>query len=118
MTAWPNHCPAGLRTLDLANNSLPHLPSALARATNLERLRLSDNRQLAVTATGVDATLARLPRLAVLELQRSGTEEAALDVLKRDLPHLSIVTDASRGADPVWSQGAPSAVLNEEPFGL
>lgn len=96
------HCCAGLEELELSRNDFSEVPRALAAATSLRTLDLTECPNLRLAEADVHDVLLRLPRLARLSV---GTRtwlgrgrgpgaprqrRAVLDVLRRERPGLQI----------------------------
>ncbi|KAL4443523.1 hypothetical protein ABPG75_011260 [Micractinium tetrahymenae] len=79
---------SGLTSLNLAGNAFTSLPPALARATSLVCLNLSNMDSMALSTADVDALLARCPRLASLRLWCNGGRPAVCKRLLCIAPHL------------------------------
>ncbi|KAL4443522.1 hypothetical protein ABPG75_011259 [Micractinium tetrahymenae] len=81
---------SGLTSLDLSGNAFTALPPALALATSLVRLDLSDNTSMPLTTGDLDALLALSPRLSSLLLLDTRAEW----------------TYANEQSGPVWAPAA------------
>ena len=83
--------PAGLAHLSLSDNSLQSLPPALAAATALTALDISDNPRLALDMWGV-YTLAALPRLQRLAAWGTATPSPVWRAAQEAMPRLRVVS--------------------------
>lgn len=86
----PGLAHAGLTELNLGGNALTGLPPNLAAASRLERLQLADNEQLLLTQASANV-LASLPRLRLLKLDGSQSNQGLVEQLRRRSPDLDIL---------------------------
>ncbi len=82
--------PAGLEALHLPCNTLARLPPALSAATNLTKLCVLDNPQLALTDSCIDGVLMRMKQLRVVAMDSLRTPPVVLWRLCRAAPQLQI----------------------------
>ena len=73
---------ADLKELGLAGNNVTRLPAALAGATDLRRLSLTYNSELALTMADMDIILACMPLLEELLLATFKTPAAMIHYLR------------------------------------
>ena len=83
----------GLKELDLSNNNLTKLPTALAKMLQLEVLGLYRNTELASDLIYTAATLVQIYSLKKLDFRYNTTTEAQREIIRMALPRVEIEFD-------------------------